>query len=309
MTILSRDTIQITEHAVAAIAEQFDATVVGLLLRRRNMKTLWQRFHSQIESHLINKQTCIRITETAVVVALAKTRCNGRELAKLLLLRSDMKITGETGNRWCGKEMMEVLTHNNDVQITEAVIQAALCYRSGKHVVEFLFNRDGVEITAALLEKAVQHWCIRVETLEFCLYNLPMEYVLKAALATKKFPELLPIAIHEGHEKLVYILVDNGSDLTARDENTRTALHVAAEGGHLEIEEKLLAVGSNVNADPGEQVGRTALQAAAGGGQYLEILDRLLAAGSDVNAAPCKWDGWTAKIGNFRRTSSRSNDQ
>lgn len=94
MTIhLSRDTIQITEHAVAAIAEQFDAAVVGLLLRRRDMKTL--RFHSQIESHLINKQTCILITETAVVVALAKTRCNGKELAKFLLLRSDMKITGE----------------------------------------------------------------------------------------------------------------------------------------------------------------------------------------------------------------------
>lgn len=208
--LLRRDSIQITKHAVAAIAEQFDATVVGLLLRRRNtvligsvMKTLWQRFHSQIESHLINKPTCIRIMEMAVVVALAKTRCNDKDLVKFLLLRSDMKITGEVliaaaGNRWCGKEMMEVLTHNNDVQITEAVIQVALCNRPGKHVVELLFKRDGVEITAALMEKAVQHWCIRVETLELFLYNLPVEYVLKAALATKKFPELLPIAIHEG---------------------------------------------------------------------------------------------------------------
>ena len=59
----------------------------------------------------------------------------------------------------------------------------------------------------------------------------------------------------------------------------RTALQAAAEGGHLEVVDRLLAAKAEVNAAAGYG-GRTALQAAAGGG-HLEVVDRLLAASVD----------------------------
>ena len=119
--LLSSDTIQITEQAVAVISLRFDASVVGLLLHGRNilvtggvMEVLWRKFGSQLERRLTNEQTCIQITEAAVVVATKKTRLNGRELINFLLSRSDMKITEDiliaaAGNETCGKEMMEVI--------------------------------------------------------------------------------------------------------------------------------------------------------------------------------------------------------
>ncbi|KAH7146798.1 hypothetical protein B0J13DRAFT_441905 [Dactylonectria estremocensis] len=58
----------------------------------------------------------------------------------------------------------------------------------------------------------------------------------------------------------------------------RTALQAAAKGGYLEIVEKLLAAGANVNAAAGYD-GRTALQAAAERG-HLEIINRLKPAGA-----------------------------
>ncbi len=63
--------------------------------------------------------------------------------------------------------------------------------------------------------------------------------------------------------------------------NGQTALQVAA-GGHLDIVEKLLVAGADVNAAAGYN-GQTALQVAAGG--HLDIVEKLLAAGADVNAA------------------------
>ncbi|MCJ1360834.1 MAG: hypothetical protein MMC33_010843, partial [Icmadophila ericetorum] len=69
-----------------------------------------------------------------------------------------------------------------------------------------------------------------------------------------------------------------------RNHDGRTGLQVAAEGGHIEMVEKLLAAGADVNAAAGRYGGRTALQAAAEGG-HIEVVEKLLAAGADVNAA------------------------
>jgi ankyrin repeat protein len=72
----------------------------------------------------------------------------------------------------------------------------------------------------------------------------------------------------------------------------RTALQAAAEGGHLEVVQRLLEAKADVNA-AGSDGGRTALQAAAGGG-HLEVVQRLLEAKADVNAAAGTYFGRTA---------------
>ena len=58
----------------------------------------------------------------------------------------------------------------------------------------------------------------------------------------------------------------------------RTALQAAAGGGHLDVVERLLAAGADVNAAAAHG-GRTALQAAAGGG-HLDVVERLRQAGA-----------------------------
>ncbi|KAK2065488.1 hypothetical protein LY76DRAFT_611434 [Colletotrichum caudatum] len=64
--------------------------------------------------------------------------------------------------------------------------------------------------------------------------------------------------------------------------NGGTALQAASGGGHIEVVERLLSAGADVNADPSSMNGRTALQAASGRG-HVEVVERLLSAGADVN--------------------------
>jgi ankyrin repeat protein len=71
----------------------------------------------------------------------------------------------------------------------------------------------------------------------------------------------------------------------------RTALQAAAEGGRLEVVEKLLAANADINAaGAAGYSGRTAMQAAAGGSHF-DVVERLLTANADVNAGS---DGLTA---------------
>ena len=72
----------------------------------------------------------------------------------------------------------------------------------------------------------------------------------------------------------------------------QTALQAAAEGGYLEVVERLLAANANASAAAGHG-GRTALQAAAGGG-HLEVVERLLVANANVN---------TTSYGGYGRTA------
>ncbi|KAB8237280.1 uncharacterized protein BDW43DRAFT_203558 [Aspergillus alliaceus] len=72
----------------------------------------------------------------------------------------------------------------------------------------------------------------------------------------------------------------------------QSALQAAAEGGHVEVVEMLLAAKADVNA-PATNGRQTALQAAAEGG-YVEVVERLLAAKADVNAPGTSYGGRTA---------------
>ncbi|CAG7916515.1 unnamed protein product [Penicillium olsonii] len=105
----------------------------------------------------------------------------------------------------------------------------------------------------------------------------------------------LQAAAEEGHLEVVEQLLAAKADVNApaRKRNGLTALQAAAEGGHLEIVEKLLASKADVNAPPGSYNGRTVLQAVAAKGN-LEVVERLLAASADVNAPAGEYNGRTA---------------
>ncbi|KAK4172309.1 hypothetical protein QBC36DRAFT_294484 [Triangularia setosa] len=98
----------------------------------------------------------------------------------------------------------------------------------------------------------------------------------------------LQAASRGGHLQVVDRLLSAGADVNAAaaDEYGRTALQAASQGGHLQVVDRLLSAGADVNAAAGFD-GRTALQAASQGG-HLQVVDRLLSTGADVNAAAAR---------------------
>ncbi|KAJ5215277.1 uncharacterized protein N7498_001684 [Penicillium cinerascens] len=105
----------------------------------------------------------------------------------------------------------------------------------------------------------------------------------------------LQAAAERGHFEVVQVLLAAKAHVNASParRHGRTALQAAAGGGHLDVVQALLAAKADVNAFPDEFYGRTALQAAAGGG-HLEIVHTLLAAKADLNASPARRHGRTA---------------
>ncbi|KAH8679043.1 hypothetical protein BGZ60DRAFT_513281 [Tricladium varicosporioides] len=141
--LLHKETIQIADGAVVAIAKQFDAKVLRLLL-----------------------DVCrdIKIAEEIVKVAASELR-NGKEMIIALLDKraNDFKITKEIVQIIAGsfdEEVMRLLLdqRGDDVKITEEVVKAAVGNDgSGESVMRLLLDQrgDNVEITEEVVKAAV----------------------------------------------------------------------------------------------------------------------------------------------------------
>ncbi|KAH8205298.1 hypothetical protein TruAng_000545 [Truncatella angustata] len=121
-----------------------------------------------------------------------------------------------------------------------------------------------------------------------------LNFMIKRGLSSEILNFSLQMSAKIGNLNVIERLLTAGADVNAKPayEYGRTALQAAAEGGHLNVVERLLATGADINAPAGMH-GRTALQAAAKGG-HLDVVERLLAAGADVNAEPARMHGRTA---------------
>jgi uncharacterized protein len=98
--------------------------------------------------------------------------------------------------------------------------------------------------------------------------------------------------IHEGvirkNLAMVELYLSRGGDVNAKDNGGCTALHFAAQEGHVEIATRLLAAGSEV--DPTDEHGNTPLSdvvfyAKPGDERWIAVLNVLLEAGADPERA------------------------
>ena len=93
----------------------------------------------------------------------------------------------------------------------------------------------------------------------------------------------LSIASLKGSDQTVRVLLEAGANKEARSSPChRTAIHFAAEGGHLAVVQELLEFGAE--HDTKSFIGTTPLYFACQGG-YLDVVSVLCQAGADVNAA------------------------
>lgn len=99
--------------------------------------------------------------------------------------------------------------------------------------------------------------------------------------------DIIHQAALNGNAKAMGILLSQGADIEATDEEKRTPLHIAACHGHVETVKMLLEEGANKEA--ANNIGWTPLIVAANKG-HVEIVKTLLEKGA--NEEPTK-DGWT----------------
>ena len=92
-------------------------------------------------------------------------------------------------------------------------------------------------------------------------------------------------AAAEGNIKRVKQHLVEGVDVNAKFKDGWTPLHMAAEGGHREIVDLLIAKGADINATAGagDGVGWTPLHEAAEGG-HKKVVELLILKGADINA-------------------------
>lgn len=86
---------------------------------------------------------------------------------------------------------------------------------------------------------------------------------------------------HAATKEVAELLIANSADLSAKDDSGETHLHHAAKNGRKEVVELLIAKGADVNAKRNN--GQTALHRASRGG-HKEVVELLIAKGADVNA-------------------------
>ncbi|KAI9324319.1 ankyrin repeat-containing domain protein [Zopfochytrium polystomum] len=136
------------------------------------------------------------------------------------------------------------------------------CEGGNMHVVDFLLDQGWKKVqTGDLLRAAAEAGS--VETVELLLSRESLRQLNCPALVS---------AVESGHTDVVRVLLDHGALADSRDEEEKTALHLACEFGYAQIVQMLLEAGADINATCADSL--TPMDYASDG-EYDEIVEIL----------------------------------
>ena len=205
-------------------------------------------------------------------------------------------------NRFNKEIILLLLDAGADVDVTSSVLQEAVWEGNAPMVQELL--RRGVDPDSALrADGEMGTW----ESPLVMAINNGQDEILYMLLnsganinapAVDLFNALQAAANKTDTTDYVQLLLDRGADVNAPALIAcgRSALQAAADQGNIQHVQILLLHGADVNASPCEEYGVTALQAASISG-HLEVVALLLAAGADINGEGSRYEGRTALEG------------
>ncbi|KAJ5983063.1 hypothetical protein N7481_005162 [Penicillium waksmanii] len=108
----------------------------------------------------------------------------------------------------------------------------------------------------------------------------------------------LQAASHEGHKRIVQMLLDHGAKINVEGEAAGGALYDASSNGHYQVVQILLKHGAKVNANRGDS-GTALIPASAGG--HNQVVQMLLDHGADVNASGSQYSNAMAAASHYGR--------
>ncbi|KAF8538307.1 hypothetical protein BDD12DRAFT_779452, partial [Trichophaea hybrida] len=245
--------IQITEKAVATIAQKFDDGIMKLLLST----------HSDVQ-----------ITEP-IVTAVAGNWGSGKEVMELLLsTHPDIQITepivtAAAGNAGSGKEVMErLLSTHPDIQITEKAMVTIAQKFDGGIMKLLLSTHPDIQITEPIVTAAAGNWGSGKEVMELLLSTHTDIQITEKAEAVATIAQKFDIGIMK-------LLLSTHPDIQI----TELIVTVAAgnAGSGKEVMELLLST------HPDIQITEPIVTAAAGNwGNPKEVMELLLSTDTDI---------------------------
>ncbi|KAI4210986.1 MAG: hypothetical protein LQ351_006213 [Letrouitia transgressa] len=197
---------------------------------------------------------------------------------KLLRLWCILIAEADWRDTFCGVPWTPKDWDNRDPRVFRWIVEQNHC-----SLAQLIISSD-VELTQQNLKILVEGAASRGYTrlIEISLGSAELR-LYSAEFSRTILKQGLRAAAEGGHLDVVERLLQAKAKVNASDIEGRTALQLAAEGGHLDVVERLLQAKAEVNAAT-KFTGTTALHIAAEGG-HLNIVKRLLQAKAEVNAS------------------------
>lgn len=246
--------------------------------------------HTEIVNKLLEKSN-VNVKCACGTTAVSKAAENGFVEILRLLLEKGASISTENQD---GESPKDLATRNGHLNVLRKLReyeekQQAMLFKAARNGLVSEVRRliDGgidagarSEFGTSVLDQAAQNG--KEEVVRFLLE----EKRVSAKEANKSGVTPLHLAARNGHEAVVRLLIENGADPKASDKDNCTPLHRAASSGYVGVISAML---DRVDLNVLGPNGRTALHMAAGSGR-VEVVKLLIKPPRGAGADPTKKD-------------------
>lgn len=203
------------------------------------------------------------------------------EVDRLIASRTDLDAVKQDGQQ---ATALMLAVGNGDVEMATVLLDAGANIdardKMGDPAINWATYMGNGELVSILLERGARTDLRGHGNAHEIALRFRREPIIQLLVPDSNLAPLLSAA-KSGDRAALQSALDDGAKLDVADNSGRTALHLAAEQGHVELVDVLLAAGATVDAR--DVIDFTPLIAASRTGKT-SVVTRLIAAGADVNA-------------------------